>query len=86
MSEEDETPRTDPIPTIPHGMSAQRIAEAFVTEARRGDAVILRTLRSEPALDVELFVAGCRATLPGVDILVLDGTRVGVHVIRGGSR
>ena len=31
---------SDPTPTVPLGLSTQQIAEAFVTEARRGDAVI----------------------------------------------
>lgn len=34
---------TDPTPTVPFGISTRQIAEAFVAETRRSDAVILRT-------------------------------------------
>ena len=34
---------SDPTPTVPLGLSTQQIAEAFVAETRRSDAVILRT-------------------------------------------
>lgn len=74
---------SDPTPTVPLGLSTQQIAEAFVTEARRGDAVILRTIGEWTPTQVLAFQADIRDQIPGVPVLVVNGGRVGVHVIRG---
>ena len=55
---------SDPTPTVPLGLSTQQIAEAFVTEARRGDAVIPghhRVHRSRDRSDAGLGAPSCRA-------------------------
>lgn len=77
---------SDPTPTVPLGLSTQQIAEAFVTEARRGDAVILRATTACTAAEIAQMQAWARTELPGVPVMVIDGTRFGVHVIRGGDR
>jgi len=78
---------SDPTPPVPLGLSTPPIAEAlaFVTESRRGDAVILRTIGEWTPTQVLAFQADIRDQIPGVPVLIVNGGRVGVHVIRGGQ-
>lgn len=76
---------SEPSPAGPVRQGPHPITSVALT-VNRGDAVILRSIHDLTQDELDDITAHATTTLgPDIPVLVLNGRRWGIHVIRGGS-
>lgn len=78
------TPGPHRVPPLTPSPTAD-LPPVAVDAVRRGDALVLRLTGASTQAERDQLAGLAEASLPGVPVLVIDGTRVGVHVVRGGA-